>query len=79
MKEIIKQDLLISVSIYMITYLVKTFVMWQFTNPLQWITNIPNYTTSTRAILLFFYSIYQLALLAYLDDRNNRNNRNQGN
>ncbi len=50
----------------MFVYLVKSFIVWNFTNPFRWIIDIPEYTCSTRALILFyvlFYQVFQFALI----------------
>lgn len=37
---------------YTIYYLIKTFVIWKFTNPFDWIINIPNYTNDDRGTII---------------------------
>lgn len=40
--------------IYIIAYLFKTFVIWEFTNPLQWIVDFPEYTKMFRGFALVY-------------------------
>jgi len=43
----------ITFSIYTFSYLYRTFVIWKFTNPFQWIVDLPNSTTDCRIGILF--------------------------
>lgn len=61
MKQYIKAYLTtsaVAVLIYTIGYLIKTFVIFQFTNPFQWVIDIPTYKESTRLIIAFYYVLY---------------------
>lgn len=39
---------------YMSMYLIKTFLVWEFTNPFWWILELPDYSSLTRFIILFY-------------------------
>jgi hypothetical protein len=69
MRKFLKFSSAITLSIYVASYLIKTFVLWRFTNPLQWIIDIPNYSQDDRATILCFYIIYQalIALFTFTD------------
>jgi len=53
---------------YVIAYLIKTFVIWEFTNPLQWIIDIPEYTDIFRGFMLF--CIFASIILYFGNDLN---------
>lgn len=44
---------------YTLVYLVKSFVIWEFTNPFQWIIDIPTYQPDTRGLILFAIALWQ--------------------
>lgn len=39
---------LITFALYTVVYLVKSFVLWEFTNPFDWIINLPTYLPEVR-------------------------------
>lgn len=48
----------LSVSIYFTIYMIRTFCIWEFTHPFQWIIDIPEMNPESRFMLLFFYTLY---------------------
>lgn len=78
MKTIIKRSLFVSLIIWTAVYFIKTFIIWEFTNPFQWLIDIPNYTQEVRVCILFSYLIYQCVSIVFLfefksDEYNNIN------
>lgn len=63
----------LTVCIYFIAYIIKTFVLWEFTNPFWWIINLPNYTTETRGIILFFWFMYYIIISVLVSGLYNEN------
>jgi hypothetical protein len=56
----------ISVIVYAIIYLVRAFVIWDLTNPFQWIIDIPIYSEDTRlnivgALIIYNYILYLIS------------------
>ena len=54
----IKIQFSITTFFYTAVYLFKTFVIWEFTNPFQWIIDIPTYTDFNRFMILFYVLFY---------------------
>jgi hypothetical protein len=54
----LKLNFTITASIYFVVYVAKTFCIWQFTNPFQWIINMPEYTASDRFCILSAAAFY---------------------
>lgn len=48
--------------LYIIIYLIYTFIVWNFTNPFLWIISIPKYDQGTRVVILFYWSLYYIIL-----------------
>lgn len=53
----------ISVILYTLAYAVRSFIIWDFRNPFQWVLDIPIYSNDTRGMILFFWVIYQAILI----------------
>lgn len=65
MKKILKYLLeywKITAIVYTIVYILKSFIIWEFTNPIQWIINLPIYDEHTRFIILCFYILYNIVI-----------------
>ena len=64
----------INSSIYIICYAVKTFIIWEFTNPFEWIINMGTYDPSTRGGILLFYVIFNgfAALVIWNPEKENQ-------
>ncbi len=58
----------LNLSIYTIVYLIKTFIIWKFTNPFLWIINIPSYPNEIRAGIIFSILIWQSFQIGILYD-----------
>lgn len=52
MRKVLLTHWLTNLIIYTFVYLFKTFVIWEFTNPFQWIIDIPKYSLEDRGLLL---------------------------
>jgi hypothetical protein len=52
-------NLSITIILYTIVYLIKSFVIWDLTNPFQWIIDIPKYDAEQRGLGLFAFVIWQ--------------------
>ena len=74
--SIIKRQILLTLFIYLVVYLFTTFVIWEFTNPFQWLINLPTYSNEDRMFILFFYLFYQAVSIATIDtlikEKNNK-------
>jgi len=44
--------------LYVLVYLIKSFVIWKFTNPIQWILDMPTYSDEQRLLILFSWMCY---------------------
>ncbi len=62
----IKLQLKISLIIYCISYIIKTFILFKLTNPFEWILMIPTLTNDHRAIVLVGLVIYYLFVHAWI-------------
>lgn len=60
MKKAIAYTLMLNLCIYIVVYLIRTFVIWEFTNPIQWIIDIPIYSNFDRGLGLFCISFCQI-------------------
>lgn len=60
--ELILRGQIITMSIYTFIYLCRTFILFEFTNPFQWIVDIPTYTSERRGELLFYFIVYYCTL-----------------
>lgn len=58
----------ITAILYIVVYLVKTFIIWEFTNPFSWIINMPNYDNETRGFIMFGIVFYYCFLYGILYD-----------
>lgn len=57
-KKAIKTFVMVVSSIQWTYYAGKTFVIWEFTNPFQWIVDIPTYDQNTRCMMCVFGVFY---------------------
>jgi Na+-driven multidrug efflux pump len=77
-KKILAYNLLVSACIYAVVYLFKSFIIWDFTNPIQWVIDIPSYRESVRLLILMCYVLYQfiltLATIQFLTEKANKKN-----
>ncbi len=70
MKEltrVILYNSIISSINYLIVYLIRSFIIWQFNNPFQWIIDIPTEGREYRMVVLFCVTLYYgiLSTLVY--------------
>lgn len=56
--NIIKIQFLFTASLYLFIYLFRSFCVFEFTNPFQWIIDIPSYTKEDRGLILFGFIFY---------------------
>lgn len=66
MKKLPIYNLITNILLYTIAYLIKTFVIWKFTNPFTWIINMPNYNNEDRGLILFaivFWQVIQVLVI----------------
>ena len=59
-KKIILYNSLLNFVEYTIVYFIKSFIIWEFTNPFQWIINMPTYSEGTRFMILFYFLVWQI-------------------
>ena len=48
----------ITICLYVISYLIYSFIVFEFNNPFKWIINIPNYDNDVRAIIIGYWILY---------------------
>lgn len=58
--ENLKQHFIISVILYSIIYLIKSFILFELTNPFWWILSLPQYTSGERAGVLSIIIFFQI-------------------
>lgn len=68
MREILKKHLKSTALIYIMIYLIATFVLWEFRNPFQWIIDIPTYDEKSRFAILFCYAFYTATSLVIISE-----------
>ncbi len=49
---------IVTICLYIISYLIYSFIVFEFNNPFKWIINIPTYDNEVRAVLLGYWIIY---------------------
>jgi len=52
-------NLCVTIILYFIVYFIKSFIIWDFTNPFQWIIDIPTYEDGDRFLILFCIILWQ--------------------
>lgn len=77
MKSILKiflKSQLITSCCYGFYYFIKTFAIWKFENPFNWIIDIPTYRTDVRACIiiavLFWYGILNFLIFINQEESN---------
>ena len=63
MKTILLSTLL-NMVVYIVIYMIRTYVIWEFRNPFEWILNIPDYSYDTRGQLLCGFVVYYFMLVS---------------
>ncbi len=59
MKKTLKLNFYLNVCEYTIVYLIKSFVIWEFKNPFEWIINLPTYAAQDRFMIFFIIVMWQ--------------------
>lgn len=54
-----------TVIFYTVIYLLKSFVIWKFTNPFNWLIAIPSYDSTGRLTVLGILFIYYFFVIAF--------------
>ena len=54
MNKYLKRCLIANTAGYWSVYLCKSFIVWEFRNPFQWIIDLPEYNQDIRFSILFF-------------------------
>ena len=68
MKEVIRKHTLQTLFIWIVVYIIWSFITWNFFNPFKWIINIPTYSYEHRGIGLFFWILYTgVSIVAWKD------------
>lgn len=77
----IKNYLILNNAIYWSVYLIKTFCIWEFTNPFQWIIDIPIEDFEYRLMLVCAIPLYQLfismCLMFYYEHKEEKERRKE--
>ncbi len=68
MKKIIIYNIIITLFLYIIIYLIYSWCIWEFINPIQWIINIPTYSNLERFMLLFGIGFYERFLIGCINN-----------
>lgn len=73
----LKRMFIINISIYAFAYIIKTFIIWKITNPLQWIIDLPIYENIQRGIICllippFLYTEYVILSELFRDEISNK-------
>lgn len=68
MRKIILRQQLLTISLYIFVYLCRSFIVFEFKNPFQWIIDIPKYDEETRLFIIFFGTIYYVASFIIIND-----------
>ncbi len=68
MKKLILLNFVTNVCVYLTVYLLKTLTIWEFTNPFNWMMNIPNWSPENRLMLPFGIFIWQFFQIKILKD-----------
>lgn len=55
----LKIHVVINWILYILVYLIKTFCIWEFTNPFQWVVDLPTYDSGGRFIGLILVIFWQ--------------------
>ena len=63
LKRVLKAHILQTAVLYGVAYIVWTFIVWGFTNPLQWIMDVPTYSEDGRIGFILFWTFYTGASL----------------
>ena len=70
MKKEIKQTLVlnwkINLSLWFFLYVFKTVTIWKFTNPFQWIIDIPTYSNEDRGLgfgIILMWQVLQFSII----------------
>jgi hypothetical protein len=71
-------------ALYTLGYFIKVFIEWKFTNPFQWVLDIPRMTNNERAeglMVVFVYAIL-IGIIAMIPhqlskDKEFKNNQNK--
>ncbi len=59
-------NFLVNICVYFIVYFIKSFVIWDLTNPFQWIIDIPKYDAEQRGLGLLGFAMWQLFQIAMI-------------
>ena len=66
-KTYLKFSISVTISLYFIAYAIKTFVLFRFTDPFEWIKLIPEMQPDNRGLLLIGYVAYEAIKFAIYD------------
>lgn len=76
MKKILLINLILVFLEYSAAYLIKSFIIWEITNPFEWIINIPNYSSNERGMTLLCCITLQLVQISTIAQRVNEKTKN---
>lgn len=66
LKEALIRHFIFTISLYTFIYLFKVFVDFHFSNPFQWIIDIPTYKSEDRGFILFGFLTYQITSITII-------------
>lgn len=66
MKQHFKVSIIVNLIIVVTTYLVISFICWDFYNPIKWILKIPELSPDIRGAILGIVVLYQLLVYIYV-------------
>jgi uncharacterized membrane protein YozB (DUF420 family) len=67
-KDTLVMSTVITWAVFWVVYLIKTFVVWEFTNPFTPIIRMPYYSTEARGFILFFWVFFKAIVIAICYD-----------
>ena len=74
----LKFSSVITIALYIVIYIITSFVMWDIKNPFQWIIDIPKYKPEDRGMLLWSYFLYHLFLVMFFTPFNKKTLNEKG-
>lgn len=62
----LRRHFIFTISLYTFIYLFKVFADFYFSNPFQWIIDIPTYKDEDRGFILFGFLTYHITSIALI-------------
>jgi hypothetical protein len=66
LREALIRHFIFTISLYTFIYLFKVFTDFYFSNPFQWIIDIPTYKNEDRGFILFGFLTYQITSITII-------------